>query len=510
MTSRIDVDLLVVGGGIHGAGIARDAAGRGLRVLLVEQGDLAGATSSASSKLAHGGLRYLELGGFRLVREALRERQTLMRTAAHLVRPVQFFLPAVASMRPVWQLRAGLTLYDWLGGSRGLPRSRTLDLSDTPEGRFLQPQYRRGFCYYDGLADDARLVLANALDAGARGALVMTRTRCVRATPLEKRWSIELRLASGATLEPTAHAIVNATGPWVAQFLAECTPIRIPLRARLVKGSHLVVRRRIPGERALLLQNDDERVVFVIPFEGEFALIGTTDVPLSGDPGAASISAEEVEYLCRAANRYFAQALTERDIAWTFSGVRALHDDGSGDPARVTRDYFLRLDHALNGAPILSICGGKLTTYRRLAERVLLRLAGTFRSMPQAWTARAALPGADLRGMDPVRFAQWLGARYPGLPAEVVGGVARRHGALAEEVLGAARHPADLGAQFGGGLTAREVEYFFRCEWARDPDDVLWRRSKAGLHSSEPQRLALAQYCRAIQLEQSDRSGEAA
>jgi glycerol-3-phosphate dehydrogenase len=516
MTSRLDVDLLVVGGGIHGAAVARDAAGRGLRVLLVEQGDLAGATSSASSKLAHGGLRYLELGDFRLVREALRERQTLMRAAAHLVRPAQFFLPAAASMRPVWQLRAGLALYDWLGGSRGLPRSRALDLSDSPDGRLLQPQYRRGFCYYDGLADDARLVLANALDAAARGALVMTRTRCVRATPMQNRWSVELLLATGARLEPTARAIVNATGPWVGQFLAQGTPIRTPLRVRLIKGSHLVVRRAIPGERALLLQNDDRRVVFVIPFEGEFALVGTTDVPLpedmplSGNPGAASISAEEVEYLRRAVNRYFAQALTERDIVWTFSGVRALRDDGRRDPSRVRRDYALRLDHAPNGAPILSICGGKLTTHRRLAEKALLKLAATFRSLPAAWTAGVMLPGGDLGGVDPMRYAECLRARYPGLPAEVVNGIARRHGALAETVLGAARRPEDLGVDFGGGLTAREVEYFFRREWAHDPDDVLWLRTKAGLHLSEVQSRALAQYCRDIQLERPEEPGKAA
>src|SRR5262245_41457721 len=292
----LEVDLLIVGGGIHGAGIARDAAGRGLRVLLVEQDDLAGATSSASSKLAHGGLRYLELGDFRLVREALRERDTLMRIAPHLVGPLPFFLPRSPSTRPPWQVRAGLLLYDWLAGRSALPRSRRLDLSGAVEGEILKPECRSGYCYYDGWADDARLVVANALDAAARGGLVMTRTRCVRAVPYGDGWSAQLVASDARAMEITARALVNASGPWVERFLREASPVSSPVAARLVKGSHIVVQRALPGGRALVLPNDDGRVIFVIPFEGELALIGTTDVALSAAPSGVAISQQEVDY----------------------------------------------------------------------------------------------------------------------------------------------------------------------------------------------------------------------
>ncbi len=495
--ARLDVDLLVVGGGIHGAGIARDAAGRGLTVLLAEQGDLAGATSSASSKLAHGGLRYLELGDFRLVREALRERETLMRIAPHLVWPMPFFLPRAPATRPAWQIRAGLLLYDWLAGASGLPRSRALDLSGASEGEFLRPQCRRGFCYYDGWADDARLVVANAMDAAMRGAIVMTRTRCVAVAPRGAAWSVQLAAADAPKVEVGARAIVNATGPWVERFLRECTPVQA-VAARLIKGSHLVVRRSLPAGRALLLPNDDGRVVFVVPFEGEFALIGTTDVPLSGDPGAVAISQAEVEYLCRAVNRYLVQPVSERDIAWTFSGVRALHDDGTENPSRVTRDYLLQLDHAENRAPILSVYGGKLTTYRRLAEEALGKLSRTFPALQPAWTSRAQLPGGDLGGMSPQPFAEALRTRYPGLPAEWVAGIARRHGALADAVIGRACSAQELGVHFGAGLTAREIEYLVQREWAVEADDVLWRRTKAGLHMDEAQRRAVARHVLAL------------
>ena len=390
---RLSVDLLIVGGGIHGAGIARDAAGRGLSVLLVEEGDLAGATSSASSKLAHGGLRYLELGDFRLVREALRERETLMRIAPHLVSPLPFFLPRAPAARPAWQVRAGLLLYDWLAGRSHLPRSRTLDLSSAADGELLKPESRTGFCYYDGWADDARLVVANAIDAAARGAIVMTRTRCVRAVPKGDGWSAQLIASDAREMEVSARAVVNATGPWVERFLRECTPLTAVVAARLIKGSHVVIRRRLPAGRALVLPNDDGRVVFVVPFEGEFALIGTTDVVLSGDPRSVAISQDEVVYLCRAVNRFLAQPIAERDIVWTYSGVRALHDDGSANPSRVTRDYLLQLDRAENHAPILSVYGGKLTTYRRVAEEAVGKLSRSFPALPAPWTAQARAAG---------------------------------------------------------------------------------------------------------------------
>jgi D-erythritol 1-phosphate dehydrogenase len=494
MPAALNVDLLVVGGGIHGAGIARDAAGRGLRVLLVEQGDLAGATSSASSKLAHGGLRYLELGDFRLVREALCERDTLMRIAPHLVGPLPFFLPRSPSTRPAWQIRAGLLLYDWLAGRSLLPRSRALDLSSAAEGEILKPECRSGHRYYDGWADDARLVVANAMDAAARGALVMTRTRCVRAVPAQSGWSAQLVCRDAPAIEATAHAIVNATGPWVERFLRHCTAVRAAVAARLVKGSHIVVRRTLPSGQALVLPNDDGRIVFVIPFEGEFALIGTTDVALSQDPDGVAISQEEVDYLRAAVNRFLAQPVAEQEIVWTYSGVRALHDDGSANPSRVTREYLLHVDHADNHAPILSVYGGKLTTYRRVAEEAVGKLNEVFPGLRPAWTAQARLPGGDLGGMSMQSFGAALRARYPELPGDWLAGIARRHGALADALLGNARQPQELGMHFGAGLTACEVEYLAQHEWAREADDVLWRRTKAGLHLSDLQREAVARH----------------
>jgi len=498
MPATLNLDLLVVGGGIHGAGIARDAAGRGLRVLLVEQGDLAGATSSASSKLAHGGLRYLELGDFRLVREALRERDTLLRIAPHLVGPLPFFLPRAPSTRPAWLIRAGLLLYDWLAGPSALPRSRGLDLSGTPEGESLKPGSRKGFCYYDGWADDARLVVANAMDAAAHGALVMTRARCIRAVPSNGGWSAQIVARDARQIETTARAIVNATGPWVERFLRDATPVPATVAARLIKGSHIVVRRALPSGRALVLPNDDGRVVFVIPFEREFALIGTTDIGLSGDPTGAVISQQEVEYLCRAVNRFLIHPVAERDIVWSYAGVRALHDDGSTNPSKVTRDYLLQLDHADNTAPILSVYGGKLTTYRRVAEEAVGKLGATFPGLRPAWTDRKPLPGGDLGGVPMQSFVAALRARYPGLPSDWVSGIARRHGALADALLADARRAQDLGTHFGADLTAREVEYLRQREWAVEADDLLWRRTKTGLHLTEQQREAVALYLREL------------
>jgi glycerol-3-phosphate dehydrogenase len=487
----LEIDLLVVGGGIHGAGIARDAAGRGLRVLLAEQGDLAGATSSASSKLAHGGLRYLERFDLRLVREALHERETLMRIAPHLVRPLSFFLPMSARTRPGWQVRAGLLLYDLLAGRSSLPRSRALDLSRSDEGRFLQPHCRRGFCYWDGWADDARLVVANALDAAQRGAVVMTRTRCEHVVPSGPGWQARLVSAGAAPREVRSRAVVNATGPWVDTFLRVHTPLRPTAGVRLVQGGHLAVRRKVPGGRALLLQNDDGRVVFVLPFEDDLALIGTTDVPVS-DAAGAQFTDAEARYLCHAVNGYLAEPIAPADTIWSTTGVRALYDDGSANPSRISRDYVLQLDRGDNGAPMLSVFGGKLTTYRRLSEEVLAKLSQAFPQLAPAWTAGATLPGGDLGGMPLARWCEALVARYPGLPPDWVTGIGRRHGALAQAVLGEARSPEALGVHFGAGLTQRELDYLVRNEWARDADDVLWRRTKTGVHLDAAQRQAVA------------------
>ena len=438
----------------------------------------------------------LELGDFRLVREALRERDTLMRCAPHLVWPLPFFFPRARSMRPAWQIRAGLLLYDWLAGRSALPRSRALDLSRTAEGEILQPECRSGYCYYDGWADDARLVAANAVDAAARGAMVMTRTRCVRAVPAQDGWIAQVIPRDSPELDVTARAIVNATGPWVQRFLRECTPIRAAVAARLIKGSHIVVRRTLPGGRALVLPNDDGRVVFVIPFESEFALIGTTDVALSEPPAGVAISQQEVVYLCRAVNRFLLRPVTEEDVVWTYAGVRALHDDGSANPSKVTREYLLQLDYADNRAPILSLYGGKLTTHRRVAEEAVGKLSGTFAGLDPGWTDRARLPGGDLGGSSVQSFGAALRARYPDLPGDWLTGIARRHGALADSLLGGARRAEDLGVHFGAGLTAREVDYLTQHEWASQADDVLWRRTKAGLHLTALQREAVARYLR--------------
>ena len=485
---RTDFDLAVIGAGINGAGIARDAAGRGLRVLLCDQGDIAGATSSASSKLIHGGLRYLEHGDLRLVREALRERAILLRIAPHLVRPLQFFLPLGPRSRARWKLRAGLALYDWLAGDRRLKGSAWLELSHSADGALLKPEFRRGLCYWDAWGDDARLVLANARDAEQRGAAILTRTRCARVARSGRGWMLELQSADAQSTAGFARAVINATGPWADRFLHECASIRSRGSLRLVKGSHIVLRRSLPVDRALILQNEDRRVVFVLPFETDFTLIGTTDVPFTGDPGQVSISDDEIQYLCRAASRYLSQPVSAEQVVWTYSGVRGLYDDRRPSPSAVTRDYTLQLECAENGAPLLSVFGGKLTTYRKLAEQAVDKLAPLLNMARGSWTATHALPGGDLGGVDFESWSRTLVDRYPSLPPEWVRAIARRHGSLATHVLADAHTEDDLGIHFGAGLTAREIDYLIECEWAQDPQDILWRRSKLGLRLSPNSR----------------------
>jgi glycerol-3-phosphate dehydrogenase len=492
--SEMRFDLAVVGGGINGAGIARDAAGRGLRVLLCEQSTVAAATSSASSKLIHGGLRYLEHGNLRLVRESLREREVLLRIAPHLVRPLEFFLPLGLQRRAAWKIGAGLTLYDWLAGSVSLPRSRRLDLTGSAEGDRLRPEFRRGFSYWDCWGEDARLVAANEMDARERGAISLLRTRCVRAEPAEDGWQLSLETLGAARPGVRARAIVNATGPWVAQFLDTSTPIHSRAGVRLVKGSHIVVERASAGLRALILQHDDGRVVFVLPFGPRFTLIGTTDVPVTDLVPPPSLSEAEAGYLCALASRYLSDPVRPPDIVWSYSGVRALYDDGKANPSAVTRDYRLQLDHAANGAPILSVFGGKLTTYRRLAEQAVDKLAPLLPMRRGAWTAEEPLPGGALGGEGYAAWLSKLTSRHCGLPAEWVEGIARRHGSLAERVLEDVRAPQDLGQHFGAGLTAREIDFMLRYEHAVDAEDILWRRSKAGLELSAVERQAVEAY----------------
>lgn len=483
-------DLVVAGGGINGAGIAADASGRGLKVLLVEKADLAGATSSASSKLVHGGLRYLEHYAFRLVREALAEREVLLKVAPHLVSPQRFVLPHVAGMRPWVIVRAGLLIYDHLAQPRTLPASRAINLEQDPSGIALKPGLRRGFTYWDCWVDDARLVVLNARQAADRGALVLTRTKLVHAQRREGLWHIEVASDAGRR-EFAARALVDATGPWAGQFAkangAGEAGASAP-RLRLVKGSHIVVP-RIPGSgAAILMQNADGRVVFALPFADRFTLIGTTDTPFEGDPAGVSIDAAEEAYLLECANRFLRTPLSAADIVWRFSGVRPLHDDGTAEPSAVSRDYVLELDGASGEPPLLTVIGGKITTYRKLAEAALARLAPVFPAMGGPWTAKEPLPGGHFGegGIDDYRVA--LARGKPGIARDQIARYVRTYGSLAGAMLGDARNPVDLGADLGGGLSEREVVYLKEREWARTPEDILLRRTKIGLVLTASQR----------------------
>jgi glycerol-3-phosphate dehydrogenase len=477
------VDLLVVGGGINGTGIARDAAGRGLRVILCEQGDLANYTSSASSKLIHGGLRYLERYEFRLVREALIEREVLLRAAPHIIWPLRFILPHSPEQRPAWLIRLGLFLYDHLGGRRKLPSARRLDLRSDSVGEPLKDKFRTAFAYPDCWVEDARLVVLNAVDARERGAEILTRTRCTAARRANGLWYADLMPSIGGPVRLVrARALVNAAGPWVARFLAECTDVARPSRVRLAKGSHIIVPRLYPHDDPYILQHRDGRVVFVIPYEGRYCLIGTTDVEYQGDPGEVRISHAEVVYLCDAVSRYFRETLTPDRILWMFAGVRPLFDDDRVNLSAVTRDYAFDLDQAAGEAPLLSIFGGKITTYRKLAEHALDKLQPVLGSGGPPWTRAAALPGGDLPDGDFEAFVQQLQETAPWLPPGVMRRYARAYGTRVERFLAGARGPDDLGEHLGDGLYEAELEYLRRHEWATSAEDILWRRSKLGLH----------------------------
>ena len=478
------VDLLVVGGGINGAGIARDAAGRGLSVLLAEKGDLASATSSWSSKLIHGGLRYLEHYEFRLVAEALAEREVLLKIAAHLVWPARFVIPHVPELRPRWMIRAGLFLYDHLSRRTSLPGSRAVRLDSPPYSSGLQPQFRHGFIYSDCRVDDARLVVANAMDARTRGVRVLTRTECVTARRVAGVW--KARLSNGEELE--AKGIVNAAGPWVKTVLNRQLSQPSRDEVRLVKGSHIVLPKLYEGEHAFILQNNDRRVVFMIPYGDLHTLVGTTDIPLTGEYTDPVASADEVEYMCRAVNRYLVHPARPEDVVWKYSGVRPLYDDGTADPSAVTRDYTLRVDDHAGTAPVLSVFGGKITIYRRLAEQAMDKLAPYFPGLKPAWTDRAPISGSDFGDATRVEARDAFFASHPHIAEATLRGIFRRHGTHAQMVVG----DGDLGEDFGAGLTEREMHYFVAQEWARSTEDVLWRRTKAGLLMTPAQRERVA------------------
>ena len=492
-TAGDGVDLLVVGGGINGAGIARDAAGRGLSVLLVEQDDLASHTSSASTKLIHGGLRYLEYGEFRLVREALIERERLLNMAPHIIWPLEFVLPQTQSPRPAWMVRLGLFLYDHLGGREKLPGTRTVKLADSPVGAGLSTREGKAFIYSDCWVEDSRLVVLNAMDAAARGATIETRTRLVDARRVGGGWEAIVEGPDGRRTV-RARALVNAAGPWVADVLGRVPDARTDRGVKLVKGSHIVVPKLYEGDHAFMLQNPDRRIVFAIPYERDFTLVGTTDEVWSAKPGKAAISSAETGYLLETIGQYFATPVSENEIRWSYAGIRPLYDDKSSNASAVTRDYVLDLDAGEGRAPMLSIFGGKITTYRKLAEHALKELAPFFPGASGAWTAGAVLPGGDMPEADFETFLVALGASRPNLPAPLLRRLARAYGTRTERVLGAARTVADLGRCFGGDLYQAEVDYLVAAEWARTSEDILYRRSKLGLHTPAETAKALDAY----------------
>ncbi|MCC5954597.1 MAG: glycerol-3-phosphate dehydrogenase [Natronohydrobacter sp.] len=488
------VDLFVIGGGINGAGIARDAAGRGLSVVLCEKDDLAEGTSSRSGKLVHGGLRYLEYYEFRLVREALIEREVLMNAAPHIIWPMRFVLPHSPEDRPAWLVRLGLFLYDHLGGRRKLPGTRVLDLRTAPEGAALLDKYARGFEYSDCWVDDARLVILNALDAAERGAQVLTRTACMSARRDGAFWRVTTRsTVTGETREFMARMLVNAAGPWVSDVITRVAGSNSARNVRLVKGSHIIVPKFWTGQNAYLVQNNDKRVIFINPYEGDKALIGTTDIAYDGRTEDVAPDESEIDYLLSAVNRYFKEQLTRADVVESFAGVRPLFDDGQGNPSAVTRDYVFDIDET-GGAPILNIFGGKITTYRELAERGLNRISRFFPDMGKVWTRAAPLPGGDMPQADFDLFHAALKAEYPWMPRPLREHYARLYGTRLRKLVNGAQDTAGLGRHFGGLLYEAEVRYLVAHEWALSAEDILWRRTKHRLHLSAQEQAAFADW----------------
>ncbi len=490
-------DLFVIGGGINGCGIARDAAGRGLSVFLAEKTDFASATSSASTKLIHGGLRYLEYYEFRLVREALKEREVLLKMAPHIIWPLRFILPHHKGLRPAWLLRLGLFMYDHLGGRKLLPATKTVPLDCAPFNDGLKSLFTRGFEYSDCWVDDARLVVLNARDAAQRGADIRRNTEVTRASRTNGGWEIEVRdNLSGASEIIHAKVLVNAAGPWVANVLRGAIGLNSQANVRLVKGSHIVVPKMFAHDRSFIFQNGDGRIVFAIPYENDFTLIGTTDVDFEGDPSGVACSEDEVAYLCSAVSEYFSREVTPDMVVRTYSGVRPLYDDGASEARAATRDYVLEMDEGEGRPPLLSVFGGKITTYRRLAEHALEKLSG---SLPQAakknaWTKDSILPGGDFAPGDIDSKISELKAAFPFLTARHAVRLVRAYGSDVQEILGGAKSLADLGTHIGGDLYACEVDWLIEQEWAVSAEDILWRRSKLGLHLPKEAEGVLERY----------------
>lgn len=478
-----EIDVLVIGGGVNGAGIARDLAGRGLVVMLCEKDDLASATSSASTKLIHGGLRYLEHREFRLVRDALQEREVLLRSAPHIIWPMTFVLPHHKKLRPWWMIRLGLFIYDHLGGRRTLPASRGLNFTATKIGQPLKSSFKRGFSYADCWVDDARLVALNALDAYERGAQILTRTECTALDkhPKEAGWVATLfDHITDTKTKVHAHMVVNAAGPWVNRVLG-LSGRDEKYKIRWVKGSHIIIPRLYQGDHAYILQNADGRIVFAIPYEKKYTLVGTTDIDYRDSLEEVRIEMEEVEYLCRVINEYFRTQIKPEQVEWTYSGVRPLVDDGTTDAKAVTRDYIIDLEE-VEGAPILNIYGGKITTFRKLSEQAADKVVETLGRGKGAWTARAALPGGEGSAANFETFLKTLRREYNWLPEPIAARYARTYGARAREFLRGAKRMADLGEHLGDQLYEVEIRYLVNVEWALTVDDILWRRTKMGLH----------------------------
>ena len=483
-------DVVIVGGGVNGTGIAMDAAGRGLKVLLCEMNDLASATSSNSSKLIHGGLRYLEHYEFRLVREALAERESLLGNAPHIMWPMRFRLPHRPHLRPAWMIRTGLFLYDHLARRELLPGSRSIEFTAEDP---LKPDITRGFEYSDGWVDDARLVVLTARKASTLGATILTRTRCTRAERQADVWTVDLQDRSdGHQRRVRAKTVVNATGPWVSQLFSDALQTPAPRQIRMVKGSHIVVPRLNRDTEAYILQNEDERIVFVIPYEEHFSLIGTTDVDYHGDPSRATISPQETDYLLAIVNQYFRRQLTATDVVWSYSGVRPLIEEDGKDAKEVSRDYSFEVDEPPGKAPLISVFGGKITTYRKLAEAATNRLCEYFPRSSNPWTRHGVLPGGNFTSQE--QLAESLRHRYHWLPDALARRLVRTYGTLAFKVIGDSSSLDDMGPCFAADLTAREVDYLVANEWARSAEDILWRRTKQGLFATPEQVRSLEQY----------------
>jgi glycerol-3-phosphate dehydrogenase len=494
---RAPIDVFIIGGGINGCGIARDAAGRGFRVMLAEMNDLASGTSSWSTKLIHGGLRYLEHYEFRLVREALMEREVLWGMAPHIIWPLRFVLPHHKGIRPAWLIRLGLFLYDHIGGRKALPATRVLDLAADAAGKPIKPQFRKAFEYSDCWVNDARLVVMNAMDARERGADIRTRTKVTRLERQGAFWRVTMEDRSGGGSETVmARLVVNSAGPWVDDVLNTALSKNDARNVRLVQGSHIVIRRKFEHERAYFFQNGDGRIFFAIPYEGDFTLIGTTDQDYAGDPAKVAISEKEIDYLIAGAGEYFREPISRTDIVWTYSGVRPLFDDGASAAQEATRDYVLKEDGGYGSAPMVNVFGGKITTYRRLAESMMEKIEALIGAKGAPWTRGATLPGGDFPKTGFDALVASLRSAHGFLSQSDAFRLARLYGTRAKAILGTSRSQADLGIAFGGGLTEAEVNYLVAEEWVEDSQDILWRRTKLGLKFTDQQSSALEAFIR--------------